>query len=202
MSKSLVASLPCNLCGAIGATVVGTRSRSGAPLRSVCCVDCGLVRSDPRPVESRRFYEHDYRLSYKGTLEPKIKHVLRAGQVALDRLAHVRPLLQQRRRVLDVGSGGGEFSRSPCVLLQPGHASANGREGGTAGGPGHAIRGRWEYHCTAESSLEAARRPCDAADPRGARPDRRHPARASAAAPSAHRTSLSSPCRTRCSVDA
>jgi SAM-dependent methyltransferase len=110
MSNSVATSLPCNLCGAAEATVVGKRSRSGAPLRSVCCVDCGLVWSDPRPLESRRFYEHDYRIAYKGTFEPKLKHVLRAGRVALDRLAHVRPLLQQRRRVLDVGSGGGEFA--------------------------------------------------------------------------------------------
>lgn len=107
---SVVTSLPCNLCGAAEATVVGTRSRSGAPLRSLCCVDCGLVRSDPRPLDSRSFYEHDYRVAYKGTFEPKPKHVVRAGQVALDRLAHVRPLLQQRRRILDVGSGGGEFA--------------------------------------------------------------------------------------------
>jgi SAM-dependent methyltransferase len=110
MSDRVVTSLPCNLCGAAEATVVGTRSRSGAALRSVCCVDCGLVRSDPRPLDSRRFYEHDYRVAYKGTFEPKLKHVLRAGKVALDRMTHVRPLLRQHSRVLDVGSGGGEFA--------------------------------------------------------------------------------------------
>lgn len=110
MSTSVAPSLPCNLCGAAEATVVGTRSRSGAALRSVCCRHCGLVWSDPRPVDARSFYEDDYRLAYKGTFEPRPKHVFRAGRVALDRLAHVRPLLQQRRRVLDVGSGGGEFA--------------------------------------------------------------------------------------------
>lgn len=109
-STTVVPNLACNLCGSREAAVVGTRSRSGAALRSVCCVHCGLVWADPRPVESRRFYEHDYRVAYKGTFAPRPKHVLRAGRVALSRWAHVQPLLQQRARVLDVGSGGGEFA--------------------------------------------------------------------------------------------
>jgi 2-polyprenyl-3-methyl-5-hydroxy-6-metoxy-1,4-benzoquinol methylase len=109
---------PCNLCGASAATVVGTRSRSGAPLRSVCCTSCGLVWSDPRAVDLRTFYENDYRLAYKGTFEPKPKHVLRAGRVALDRLDHVRPLLGQPSRILDVGAGGGEFAH---LLQSLGH---------------------------------------------------------------------------------
>lgn len=117
-STVVVPSLACNLCSATEASVVGTLSRSGAALRSVCCLHCGLVWADPRPLDSRSFYEHDYRLAYKGTFEPRPKHVLRAGRVALDRLAHVLPLLQQRRRVLDVGSGGGEFAH---LLQSNGH---------------------------------------------------------------------------------
>lgn len=104
------ACVPCALCGGTRVSVVGERSRSGSPLRTVACRGCGLVWSDPRPHDARAFYEASYRLAYKGTFEPRPKHVLRAGEVALARLEVVRPWLGQPMRVLDVGSGGGEFA--------------------------------------------------------------------------------------------
>lgn len=104
------ATIPCNLCGGTQVSVVGTRSRSGAAMRSVCCKACGLVWVDPRPHQARQFYTEDYRLAYKNAFEPRARHVLRAGHVALDRLNKVRPLLAGRMRILDVGSGGGEFA--------------------------------------------------------------------------------------------
>jgi 2-polyprenyl-3-methyl-5-hydroxy-6-metoxy-1,4-benzoquinol methylase len=110
MSPSVCASIPCNLCGGHAVTVLSNRSRSGQPLRSVACEGCGLVWSDPRPHDARQFYEDEYRLAYKQTFEPQPKHVLRAGHVALSRLAKIRPWLLGRLRILDVGSGGGEFA--------------------------------------------------------------------------------------------
>lgn len=104
------AEIPCELCEGRSVTVIADRSRSGAALRTVACRGCGLVWSDPRPHEVRRFYEESYRLAYKGTFEPKPKHVLRAGEVALARLQTIQPWLSGRMRVLDVGSGGGEFA--------------------------------------------------------------------------------------------
>lgn len=104
------AEIPCELCAGQAVTVIADRSRSGAPLRTVACRGCGLVWSDPRPHEVRRFYEESYRLAYKGAFEPKSKHVLRAGEVALSRLKTIEPWLSGRMRVLDVGSGGGEFA--------------------------------------------------------------------------------------------
>lgn len=110
MTAEAAATLPCNLCDSRDATILARRSRSGAPLRTVACRRCGLVWSDPRPHDVRRFYETDYRVSYKGTFEPKPKHVLRAGNVALSRLAKIRAYVRPRMRVLDIGSGGGEFA--------------------------------------------------------------------------------------------
>lgn len=104
------AEIPCELCAGRSVTVIADRCRSGAALRTVACRGCGLVWSDPRPHEVRRFYEESYRLAYKGTFEPKPKHVLRAGEVALSRLHTIEPWLSGRMRVLDVGSGGGEFA--------------------------------------------------------------------------------------------
>ncbi|MDR1546924.1 MAG: class I SAM-dependent methyltransferase [Deltaproteobacteria bacterium] len=100
----------CNLCGGVDAARLADRSRSGAPLRTVICRRCGLVWSDPRPHDARAFYEESYRLSYKGTLTPKLKHVHRAGLTALSRLERLRALLPPSgAALLDVGSGGGEF---------------------------------------------------------------------------------------------
>lgn len=110
MTTESPATLACNLCESRTVSVLSRRSRSGQPMRTVGCEACGLVWTDPRPHDVRRFYESDYRLEYKGTFEPKPKHVLRAGRVALSRLARIEGLLSGRRHVLDVGSGGGEFA--------------------------------------------------------------------------------------------
>jgi SAM-dependent methyltransferase len=112
-------SIPCDLCGGTDVSLLATRSRSGAPLRTVICRACGLVWSDPRPHDARQFYEADYRVEYKGAYEPRPKHVLRAGKVALSRLAKVKDLLAGgRKRVLDAGTGGGEFA---YLLARLGH---------------------------------------------------------------------------------
>jgi SAM-dependent methyltransferase len=112
-------SIPCDLCGGSDVSLLATRSRSGAPLRTVICNSCGLVWSDPRPHDARQFYEADYRMDYKGTYEPRPKHVLRAGKVALSRLEKVAALLAGGpKRVLDVGTGGGEFA---YLLARLGH---------------------------------------------------------------------------------
>jgi len=100
----------CYLCGTTGARVLANRCRSNTPLRTVICPKCGLVWSDPLPHNPRDFYEDDYRVSYKGTYSPKPKHILRAGNVALSRHEKIRRLLANKMRVLDVGSGGGEFA--------------------------------------------------------------------------------------------
>ena len=103
-------SIPCNLCGSTEISVLANRSRSGEPLRTVICVKCGLVWSDPLPHNPRDFYEDDYRVSYKGTYSPKPKHILRAGNVALSRYLKIEQLLSKPLAILDVGSGGDEFS--------------------------------------------------------------------------------------------
>lgn len=104
-------SIPCNLCGGQDVAELCTRGRDIPYLRTVACKACGLAWTDPRPdpTEVKQYYEDEYRLSYKGTYTPKMKHVLRAGRNALDRYARLRPHLQPGDRVLDCGAGGGEF---------------------------------------------------------------------------------------------
>ena len=106
---------PDCLTGGKRAWVVGTKDRDGKPLLTVLSIDSGLVRTDPRPMpdEIRYFYEEEYRVSYKGASEPKPKHVARGGLVALSRYKRLREFLPEGSRVLDAGSGGGEFL---CLL--------------------------------------------------------------------------------------
>jgi hypothetical protein len=89
---------------------VRDRDRDGAALRSVICLRCGLVWTDPRPsaADVRAFYLRDYRLQYKRTRQPKPKHTLRAGAAALERLERLRPFLRDGIRLFDLGAGGGE----------------------------------------------------------------------------------------------
>jgi 2-polyprenyl-3-methyl-5-hydroxy-6-metoxy-1,4-benzoquinol methylase len=105
-----IATSPCHLCGGEHVSVLSNRSRDGGELRTVICSDCGLVWSDPFPHNARKFYEEDYRLNYKKTYEPKAKHVLRAGNVALTRHEKIKHLLANPQTMLDVGTGGGEFA--------------------------------------------------------------------------------------------
>lgn len=113
------AEIACNLCDRQEVTVLAQAGRDGKPLRTVACNVCGLVWSDPRPHDAREFYREHYRREYKNAFEPKARHVLRAGRVAAVRLAQIREWLRPARRVLDVGSGGGEFA---YLLQKHGHA--------------------------------------------------------------------------------
>lgn len=116
--ESVTPGVACAVCGNRQATVVGLQGREGQPLRSVACTGCGLVWSDPRPHDVRRFYAHEYRRAYKQAETPKARHVLRAGRVALDRWSRIRDLLVPGGRALDVGSGGGEFAHLLARLGQ------------------------------------------------------------------------------------
>lgn len=103
--------IPCNLCGSRIIDVLSLKDRKGGYLRTIICKECGLVWSDPRPGESevKQYYKKDYRLQYKNTYEPKLKHIFRACNVALNRYEKIRHVLRLNDSVLDVGSGGGEF---------------------------------------------------------------------------------------------
>lgn len=117
----------CPLCGSTRHEQVGDRDRDGRPLTNVLCLDCGLVFVHPPPsrTDLDAWYEHAYRIDYKGVVEPRPHHVLRAGRVALDRLSRIGHLLKGRPRTLDVGSGGGEML---YMLIHAAGARAEGLE--------------------------------------------------------------------------
>jgi 2-polyprenyl-3-methyl-5-hydroxy-6-metoxy-1,4-benzoquinol methylase len=103
-------SRPCNLCNSTEFEVLSTQDRDGKYLRTVICKDCGLVWSDPFPLNPAEYYQKDYRILYKGTFEPKIKHIHRAAKVALNRYQGLKDFLKGKQEVLEIGTGGGEFA--------------------------------------------------------------------------------------------
>jgi 2-polyprenyl-3-methyl-5-hydroxy-6-metoxy-1,4-benzoquinol methylase len=103
-------SRPCNLCDSTSFDVLSNRGRDGKYLRTVICKGCGLVWSDPFPIDPTQYYQKDYRILYKGTYSPKIKHIYRAAHVALDRYQRLKTYLADKQKVLEIGSGGGEFA--------------------------------------------------------------------------------------------
>ena len=92
--------------------VVSKTDRRGRPLRTVICMDTGLVRNDPVPddAELAQFYAEDYRISYKGARKPRRRQILRNFRRAAIYLRTYRDLLEPKSRVLDVGAGSGEFA--------------------------------------------------------------------------------------------
>lgn len=101
----------CCLCGTRDGTLVAVEDRHGAPLSVVCCRQCGLAHVDPIPTEAElaEFYSKRYRLEYKQAFEPSLRHVYRAGCVALDRFRLIALATPAPADVLECGAGGGEM---------------------------------------------------------------------------------------------
>lgn len=124
----------CNLCGSRDAVVIGRTDRRLKALTSVCCTGCGLIRTDPMPTpeELVAYYAHAYRLDYQAAFgdRPPRFHVARSGREARARAALLAPALQPGSRVLDFGSGSGEFlstaQEAGCevVGIEPGRSYA------------------------------------------------------------------------------
>lgn len=112
MNDTFKAATPCPLCHEDHAEILSERDRDHRSLRTVLCHGCGLARTDPLPDQSAidAFYREAYREQYKHQSAPSRRHVLRAGRVALDRIARLPSPAFEARRAVDVGSGGGEFA--------------------------------------------------------------------------------------------
>ncbi len=103
----------CNLCGSGHALTICRTDRRLKQLRTVCCEQCGLVRTDPMPTEAEleEYYAGEYRLDYQFALKgaPPRFHQTRSQREAEARFALLRPILSHGARLLDFGSGSGEF---------------------------------------------------------------------------------------------
>ncbi len=126
---------------------------------TVACNDCGLYRNDPLPTseELRRFHEVEYRESYKGERSPKARNVYRSARLAAHRLKQIGHLLPAAARILDVGSGSGEW----LAALQ----AANHRVSGVEADPYYGEFARRQYGVAVETNgILNLVRPADSLD--------------------------------------
>jgi len=101
----------CGLCGATSAQLIESHDRHGKSLRIVVCENCGVVHNDPIPTarDLSRFYTDEYRLSYKGTSEPKLRHSARYFPSASEHIKQHWKYYKSTNQILDIGSGSGEI---------------------------------------------------------------------------------------------
>ncbi len=102
----------CNLCGSWESTLICRHDRRLKHLRTVACAGCGLLRTDPMPTDDEldRYYAVSYRLDYQLAFgRPPRFHRKRSQRAAEARLELLRPALRAGTRLLDLGSGSGEF---------------------------------------------------------------------------------------------
>ena len=92
--------------------VVSETDRHGKPLRTLICMETGLVRNDPVPSDEElaRFYADDYRIAYKGAAKPRRRQVVRNFRRVATYVRMFRDVLDPATQVLDVGAGSGEFA--------------------------------------------------------------------------------------------
>lgn len=104
----------CPACHRRGGTILSRRDgKTGEPLLVVQCDHCGIGHVEPMPTPEalEQWYSTSYRQDYKGTVSPKLSHVLRAARVALERWdwSSAQPCFRMPARSLDIGASSGEW---------------------------------------------------------------------------------------------
>ena len=105
--------MSCALCHDNNFKLISEKdSKSKGELIVCFCNSCSMVSQNPIPTEHQveQYYATEYRQDYKQVFEPKLKHIYRAGNLALDRLGFLTKNNVASGKLLDVGAGGGEFT--------------------------------------------------------------------------------------------
>ena len=105
--------MSCALCRGNDFKRISEKDSKNKGKLIVCfCNSCSMVSQNPIPTEHQveQYYATEYRQDYKQVFEPKLKHIYRAGNLALDRLGFLTKNNVASGKLLDVGAGGGEFT--------------------------------------------------------------------------------------------
>ena len=105
--------MSCALCRGNNFNRISEKDSKNKGELIVCfCNSCSMVSQNPIPTEHQveQYYATEYRQDYKQVFEPKLKHIYRAGNLALDRLGFLTKNNVASGKLLDVGAGGGEFT--------------------------------------------------------------------------------------------
>lgn len=140
---------PCNLCGSHHKLTISQTDRRLKTLKTVACEQCGLIRTDPMPTDAEldAYYAGEYRLDYQFAFskKPPRFHITRSQRDAEARLRLLEPALAGQKRILDFGSGSGEFL---ALAARAGH-QVEGIEPGET----FAAFAREEYGVTVQSTV-------------------------------------------------
>ena len=125
----------CNLCGSAQSLTIAESDRRLKRLKSIACSQCGLIRTDPMPTPAEladyyaTAYRADYQLAFAGG--PPRVHLKRSAREAAARAELLAAKLKPGARVLDFGSGSGEFLAQArakgceAIGVEPGRDYAN-----------------------------------------------------------------------------
>ena len=105
--------MSCALCHDNNFKIISEKdSKSKGELIVCFCNSCSMVSQNPIPTEHQveQYYATEYRQDYKQVFVPKLKHIYRAGSLALNRLGFLTKNNVASGKLLDVGAGGGEFT--------------------------------------------------------------------------------------------
>jgi 2-polyprenyl-3-methyl-5-hydroxy-6-metoxy-1,4-benzoquinol methylase len=140
---------PCNLCGSQHKLAISHTDRRLKTLETVACEQCGLIRTDPMPTDAEldAYYAGEYRLDYQFAFskKPPRFHLKRSQRDAEARFALLEPAFSGTKRVLDFGSGSGEFL---ALAAKAGH-----KVQGIEPGESFAAFARDEYGVSVQSTV-------------------------------------------------
>lgn len=106
------------LCGGKKDILLAEKDRYGLPVRTVLCMVCGLIRSNPKmdKYSLARFYSEDYRDLYVGnkySMDRFFDDEVHEGHRIYDFICKQKgDILPQGTKVLEVGCGGGGIIKS------------------------------------------------------------------------------------------
>jgi 2-polyprenyl-3-methyl-5-hydroxy-6-metoxy-1,4-benzoquinol methylase len=112
LHQTIQSEAPCKLCGGRELQVIGTQGRHFQKLTTTICKGCGLIHSYPIPTKEEldAYYCKQYRSEYKGAYTPQRKHILRYSRSSILRIKQLLQFSSKGQKLLDVGSGSGEFA--------------------------------------------------------------------------------------------